>query len=55
MSRHPNPERIVDTLKRILEERYAVALEVQILEADRSCFFCANEVVNSQLDERKQK
>lgn len=55
MSRHPNPERIADTLKRILEERYDVALEVRIREANRSCFFCASEVVISQLNERKKK
>lgn len=50
----PAPERIVDTLKGIIETRYGVYIDVRLTTSKGECFFCASEVVKSQLLERKQ-
>lgn len=51
----PVPERIVDTLKGIIETRYSVYIDVRLTTSESECFFCASEVVKSQLLERKEK
>ena len=50
----PVPERIVDTLKGIIETRYDVYIDVRLTTSEGKCFFCASKVVKSQLLERKE-